>query len=265
MPQNVFPQQVIPEDDRLTVIAVAALACMLQNVLHEGVGHGFASYLQGAHTITLSTVAEDSDVTSRWIDAAGTLVNLAAAAVVYLALRVLRSGPALRLFLILCLAGNLFTGTGYFLFSGVFGFGDWQQVIRGLEPAWLWRLGLVLVGVASYVAAVRLVASEFTEFARGTLPRRIRTLAWLPYVVAGVLAFVAGLRNPAGIFFVFASALPSTLGANAGLWNMPGMVRKDLPGPGVGRIERNWVWIAAGSLAAAWFILILGRGITWHR
>ena len=265
MSQDVLPKHAVSQDDRLTVIAVAALACILQDVLHEGVGHGLASYVLGAHTITLSTVAEDSDITSQWIDAAGTLVNLAAAAGFYLALRVLRGGPTLRLFLVLCLAGNLFTGTGYFLFSGVFGFGDWQQVIRGFEPAWIWRLGLVLVGAASYFAAMRLVASEFTEFARGTSPRRIRTLAWLPYLLAGPLAFVAGLRNPAGIFFVFASALPSTLGANAGLWNMPGMVRKDLPGPGVARIDRSWAWIAAGVLACAVFVLVLGRGVTWRR
>ena len=33
--------------------------------------------------------------------------------------------PAVSLATVIALAGNLFTGTGYFLFSGVFNFGDW--------------------------------------------------------------------------------------------------------------------------------------------
>src|SRR5579863_3649162 len=48
------------------------------------------------------------------------------------------------LFVLLAIAGNLFTGTGYFLFSGVLNFGDWAAVIRGLEPRWMWQLGLVV-------------------------------------------------------------------------------------------------------------------------
>ena len=36
--------------------------------------------------------------------------------------------------------GNLFTGTGYFFFSGVANFGDWAAVIHGLQPYWAWRV-----------------------------------------------------------------------------------------------------------------------------
>jgi hypothetical protein len=44
-------------DDRPTLIAISALACILQDVLHEGLGHGVTAWLSGAHTITISTVA----------------------------------------------------------------------------------------------------------------------------------------------------------------------------------------------------------------
>src|ERR1700730_3552047 len=106
-------------DDFWTVVAVATMACVLQNVLHEGLGHGGVAYLSGAHFITLSTVAEDADIDSRWILAVGTLVNLAAGAVFWMLLRWKRYSPVVRFFLVIAMAGNLFTGTGYFLFSGV--------------------------------------------------------------------------------------------------------------------------------------------------
>jgi len=35
-----------------------------------------------------------------------------------------RHKPAIHYFFVLAMAGNLFTGTGYFLFSGVADFGD---------------------------------------------------------------------------------------------------------------------------------------------
>src|SRR5882724_13192311 len=127
------------KDDRLTVIAIAALACILQDILHEGLGHGVTAWLSGARTITISTVALQSDIGTRWISANGTLVNLLFAGIFWLFLRgARRYQPAMRFFLVLALAGNLFTGTGYFLFSGVFNFGDWAAVIQGLQPHWAW-------------------------------------------------------------------------------------------------------------------------------
>jgi hypothetical protein len=45
------------KDDRLTLIAISALACILQTVLREGLGHGVTAWLSGAHKVTLSTVA----------------------------------------------------------------------------------------------------------------------------------------------------------------------------------------------------------------
>lgn len=58
MSASVFPAK----DDRLTLIAILALACILQDVLHEGLGHGVTAWLSGAHRVTMSTVALDSDI-----------------------------------------------------------------------------------------------------------------------------------------------------------------------------------------------------------
>jgi hypothetical protein len=256
-------------DDNLTVIAISALACILQDILHEGLGHGVTAWLSGARSVTMSTVALQSDIETRWISANGTLVNLVFAAIFWvLLLRAQHYRPATRYFLVLALAGNLFTGTGYFCFSGVFNFGDWAAVIRDLRPHWMWRLGLVLLGVASYYASVLLVRAQLRGFGgHAENPRRFRVLCWTPYFTDGILAGVAGLLNPAGLFYVVASALPSTLGANAGLLSLPSMLRggKTSEEKPVEPIRRSAAWIAVGTIASLLFILMLGGGITWLR
>lgn len=256
------------DDDRPTLIAVAALACILQDVLHEGLGHGVVAWLSGAHRLTISTVALQSDVSTPWISAGGTLVNLVFAAIFWVLLRCLRRRePVTFYFLTMAMAGNLFTGTGYFLFSGVANFGDWAEVIKGLHPHWLWRLGLIAVGASSYYLSMLVVAGSMKEFHdRHDGLRRLRSLCWTPYATDGVLAGLAGLFNPAGLFYVVASALPSTLGANAGLFSLPDLVRWRGGHDGnLAPIRRRTGWIAAAVVSSALFIFVLGRGITWSR
>lgn len=255
------------KDDRLTLIAVSALACILQDVLHEGLGHGVAAWASGAHHLTVSTVALQSDIESRWISAAGTLVNIAFAAIFWLMLRKPHFRSTVRYFLVLAMAGNLFTGFGYFFFSGVANFGDWAAVIHGLQPYWFWRTVLIVIGIISYYAAMLVVRAELKPF-RGTEPisQRIRGLCWTTYLTDGVLAGLGGLLNPLGLFYVVASAVPSTLGANAGLLSLPSMMRR--PGPAVdqaGPISRSLGWIFVGAIASLIFIFVLGRGINRSR
>jgi hypothetical protein len=255
------------KDDRVTLIVISVLACFLQDILHEGLGHGVTAWLSGARTITMSTVALQADIDTRWISANGTLVNLFFAAIFWLLLRrPQRYRPATRYFLVLAMAGNLFTGTGYFFFSGVTNFGDWAAVIRGLRPHWMWQLGLVVVGVASYYASTLAVAVHFKAFQDKEDSRRLRRLCWTPYFTDGILAGLGGLLNPAGLFYVIASALPSTLGANASLLSLPSIMRRWKPSEEpVSPIKRSTAWIAAGAVAALIFIFVLGRGLTWSR
>jgi hypothetical protein len=256
-------------DDRGTVISVSALACILQDVLHEGLGHGVTAWLSGARQVTMSTVALQSDIETRWVSANGTLVNLLFAGIFWLLLlKPQRYSPTTRYFLVLAMAGNLFTGTGYFFFSGVTNFGDWAAVIRGFEPHWMWQLGLVVVGVVTYYASLLLVAAQlkpFQERNRGS--QRLRGLCWTPYFTDGILAGLGGLLNPAGLFYVIASALPSTLGANAGLLSLPSLMGKtnDSSEAQAGPIQRSLAWIFVGAVASLLFVFVLGRGITWSR
>lgn len=266
--KSIVESNAVPDrDDRLTLIAISSLACILQNVLHEGLGHGVTAWLSGAHRVTVSTVAMQSDIDTRWISANGTLVNLVFAGIFWLLLlRPQRYNPATRYFLVLAMADNLFTGTGYFLFSGVFNFGDWAAVIRGLQPHWLWQVGLVMLGAISYFASMLVVGAKLKPFHRKEEgSRRLRTLCWTPYFTDGILAALGGLMNPAGLFYVIASALPSTLGANAGLLSLPGMMRgwKRKEEDQSGSILRSPGWIVAGVVGILLFIFVLGRGLTW--
>jgi hypothetical protein len=169
------------------------------------------------------------------------------------------------------MAGNLFTGTGYFFFSGVTNFGDWAAVIRGLQPHWMWQLGLIVVGLASYYASMLLVAAELKPFQeKNQTSRRLRGLRWTPYFTDGILAGLGGLVNPLGLFYVIASAMPSTLGANAGLLSLPSMMRRMSRMSGseaeqVEPIRRGHAWVVAATIASLLFIFVLGRGITWSR
>jgi hypothetical protein len=260
------------KDDRLTLIAISALGCILQDVLHEGLGHGVTAWLSGAHRVTMSTVALQSDIETRLISAAGTIVNLIFAGIFWLLLlRPQRYRPATRYFLVLAMAGNLFTGTGYFLFSGVFNFGDWAAVIRGLQPHWAWQLGLAVLGLVSYYGAMLAVTAKVAAFQtfqeNDKSSRRLRDLCWTPYFTDGTLAGLAALFSPLGLFYMIASALPSTLGANSGLLSLPGMIRGARPRQEepVGPIRRSAAWIATALVGSLLFISVLGPGITWSR
>ena len=255
------------KDDKLTLIAISVLACVLQDVLHEGLGHGVTAWLSGAHQLAISTVALQSDIETRWISAAGTLVNIVFGALFWIVLRKRDFSPAIRYFLVLAMAGNLFTGFGYFLFSGVANFGDWAAVIRGLNPYWFWRAVLIVGGIVTYYASMLVVRAELKPF-RGAEPtsRRVRGLCWTTYFTDGVLAGLGGCLNPLGLFYVIASALPSTLGANAGLLSLPSMMRRpECAVEQAGPIRRSSALIVAGAIASLIFIFVLGRGISWSR
>ncbi len=159
----------------------------MTNVLHEGVGHGLIALLTGAQSGLLTIVAWSSDFDSRLIEAGGTLVNLAAGALIWMALRSLKNATvSLRYFLFVSCAFNLFTGTGYFLFSGFTNFGDWAMVITGMHPHWRWRMLLVFLGGISYFAAVLVGGIGFVRYVDIPLDQqqRLFRLMWVPYVSA---------------------------------------------------------------------------------
>ena len=144
-----------------TVVAVGVVVYALANLLHEGLGHGGACLVVDCKPTFLSSLNFDGNTVGlsmaalRLIGAGGTLVNIAVGIAALAALPHIRTAPAqLRYFVWLGAIVNLFQGTGYLLFSGVAGIGDWASVIEGLSPTWAWRVGLMVTGGVSYFATM---------------------------------------------------------------------------------------------------------------
>jgi hypothetical protein len=257
------------KDDTLTIIAISIVALMLSTMLHEGLGHGAVALLTGTTSGTLSTVAWSSASDSRLVAAGGTIVNLIAGFFFWLALRASHNASLqTRFFLWSAVAFDLFTGTGYFFFSGVTNFGDWRLVIAGLHPYWLWRVLLIAVGMAAYYVAMRVVGTSLVRFLGVPLSdiRRFRLLTWTPYFSAIAIEVIAGLRNPLGLPLIFESALPATAGANCALLFLIHYVPKSAaPGSSSQALTRSYPWIILSATLALVFILVLGPGVQIRR
>jgi hypothetical protein len=263
-------KEAIPtSDDALTICALSIVAGIVTNILHEGVGHGITALLTGAESGVLTTVAWSSAFDSRLVEAGGTLANLAAALIFWIALRRTENASMpTRYFLLISCAFNLFTGTGYFFFSGVTDFGDWAAVISGLHPHWLWRIQLVLLGAFSYYAAVLVAGTGLVCYVG--VPRgqqvRLRKLTMVPYFSAILLATVAGLLNPLGMQLLWQSALPATVGGQSGLlWLQYYIPRGTEPKRTPGQLARSYVWIGLAAVLGVVYVVVLGRGVTLHR
>lgn len=261
-----------PENDRATLAAIGVVAYALANLLHEGVGHGGACLLMGGHPRLLTSLHFDGDESGlssgalRFLAAGGTLTNLAASAVAFLALRLgRRLPPHTRYFLWLLATINLLQGTGYLLFSGVGGIGDWAAVVRGWGPAGLWRVLLAVAGGVAYWFAVRFSLRQLGPFLGPTeRARRALPLLVVPYIAGALLYCLSGLFNPEGPALILVSGAAASLGGTSGLaWGasllrggaIPASPEEPLPLP------RHWDWIAVASALAAFFVSILGPGI----
>jgi hypothetical protein len=253
------------KDDALTMIAISVIAAIISNFVHEGLGHGLTALLTGAKSGVLTTVAWSSAFDSRLVEAGGTLANLVAALVFWLALRNRKSASTpLRYFLLIGCAFNLFSGTGYFLFSGLTNFGDWAVVIAGMHPHWLWRVLLVLGGAAAYIAAVLVIGIGLVRYVGIPPPQqgRLRKLTIVPYLSAILLASVAGLLNPLGIQLLWQSALPATAGGQSGLlWLQYYIPRRTEPQRTPYALSRSYRWIVVAAILAIVYVVVLGRGV----
>src|SRR6202046_2847139 len=249
-------------DDVLTVCAISLLSGMLGDVLHEGLGHGALALITGAQSGVLTTVAWSSAFDSKLVAAGGTLANLAAGIVFWIAVRsAKRASVQLRFFLLTSAAFNLLAGTGYFFFSGVTNFGDWAVVIADLPAHWLWRTLFIVIGMAAYYVSVLVVGIGLVRYVGvpRAEQRRLRRLTFIPYFSAALLLAARGLLTPIGIQLVGQSALPGAAGAHSGLlWLRYYIPRKTIPERGSEGIGRNYVWIIVVAIFLLVFLFVVG-------
>jgi len=253
--------------DVATIIAISIVAFAIANLLHEGAGHGGACVLTGGHAKVLSSVHFECDRDSRFIAAAGTLVNFITGFLCWLGRRFIkRASGNLQYFLWLLMTINLLQGAGYFLFSGVGNFGDWAYVIHGLQPAWLWRAGLIVLGVVSYTLVMWLALLELRPFLGETDWKGggAKDLTIIPYIAGGILYTVAGMFNPVGVILVGLSAAAASFGGTSGMaWMTQYLGSRFVP-----RIpndpltvQRSRGWIIAALITVTIFVGVLGPGV----
>jgi hypothetical protein len=179
-----------------------------------------------------------------------------------------RGSDRLRYFLWLSMTINLLQGTGYFLYSGVAGIGDWAAVIDGLKPGWAWRLGLIVTGAVAYLLAVWIVLLEMRPLVGSDRTDRVHNavkLTVFPYLAGGILSCIAGLLNPVGMLLVAISAAAASFGGTSGLAWMAQMYQGNWIRAGQTAspvsIGRSIVWVAGGAILAALYVVILGPGL----
>ncbi len=246
------------EHSKTTIISMAVLASAAATLLHEGVGHGLTAWLRGCIPTELTSNHLSSMRPDRWVEAGGTLVNLFAGAI---ALWVSRAGGAsanLRYFFWILAALNLLPGAGYFLFSGIFGFGDWQEVIRGLPHQGTLRVIMTIFGAALYVSVVRLLAVAVRPFC----PRRpaYNIVGRLPYYAACLFSCAAGVFDPLGLKLFLVSTAPAAFGGSSGLMWADSLLPAK-PAERTLLVSRGPAWWIAAAVLGLSYIVILGRGI----
>jgi hypothetical protein len=259
------------QPDLLTIAAIAVVASVIANVIHEGLGHGGMCAATGGQPLVLSTVHFECSVDNRLVAAGGTLANLIFGALFWAAARAVKQSASWRFFFWLLMTFNLLDAGGYFLFSGIGNFGDWAAVVAGWQPAWAWRMGLIVLGVVTYFFwFVPLCLRDLRPFLGRDAQIRVRCarrLMLASYFTAGILSCVAGALNPVGPLLILVSAAASSFGGHSGLawmWTLlqgPRVPSSELQLAEIGR-SRGWM-VAAVILAVA-FIAGLGPGVKFH-
>jgi len=246
---------------KATIISMAIVTVGITTLLHEGAGHGVTSWLRGGVPIELTSNHLSSLHEDRWIAAGGTLVNLVAGTLALLITHAAGNRVLLRYFFWLLAAHNLFTGAGYFMFSGVFGFGDWEQVIAGLPNQALLRNAMAIAGLVLYVLFARLLAIAVRPFC--ATRASYNAVGRLPYLAGCLFNCTAGAFDPLGIKLLLVSTIPAAFGGSSGMLWLDGFIPRPLPERSlVIRRAPAW-WIFAVMFGVA-YVVILGRGIEFR-
>lgn len=211
----------VPEDhpsapDRLTLISISALSYMAAVGLHEHLGYTAACLLLGSHPFEVGAFhvncdyAGMSELSTRWVSAAGPLVSLIFGTLSFLVLR-WRPPRSITAYYSVGLLGSIgwMSATGYLLFSGISGMGDFGTGRDGLfyqvSPEWLWQALLILVGIIRYSLIVSLAIREIDHRIGGAGKARIRfarQLVLTSYLTGPLVSIVTGLLNPHGLMIV---------------------------------------------------------------
>lgn len=249
----------MPEtNDKLTIASMAVVGEALAPLVHEGLGHGVVAWLRGAGPLELTSNHLSTLRADRCVEAAGTIANLVVGTAALLLSRRLGSRANARYFLWLFAALNLLPAAGYFLFSGVFGVGDWHAIIAGLRYEVILRIAMSVLGLVLTVLVVKQLAKAVRPF----VPERrtYNVVGKLPYLVSCLFYCAAGLLDPLGLKLLFLSTIPAAFGGLSGLVWADSFIPSGSAEPTL-VVRRAPAWWIAAILVGGAFIAILGPGI----
>ena len=257
--------------DRLTLVAISALAYVVAVALHEHLGHATACALLGSHPTEMGAFyieCDDSKLTRvaiRLVAIAGPLVSLAIGILCVPFARRLAS-PAAFYFIWLLGTLGLMDAAGYPLFSGVSGLGDLgtttDGALRGVTPEWAWRAVEAAAGLIAYIGVVRYAARALEPRLSGVGVTRIRparlTMLW-SYFTGAAVYLAIGILNPYGLVIVITSALASSMGGTSGLLWMTRVLKREpsAHGPGI-YFGRSWTWIILAAAITLGYAVVFG-------
>ncbi len=249
-----MPQQ----HSKATIISMAVVATGLAVFLHEALGHGVTAWLRGDIPTELTSNHLSAMRADKWVDAAGTFVNFVVGAIALTLAQIGGPRPNFRYFTWILAAHNLFAGAGYFLYSGIFGFGDWYQIIRDLPHQAAWRITMAVFGLALYVMVAKLLAIEIRPFC--SQPGTYNVVGRLPYLAGCLFSTLAGLFDPLGFRLLLVSTLPAAFGGTSGLLWLDSLMPR-IPVEHELVVRRSPAWWIFATLFAVAYIAFLGRGI----
>jgi len=264
--------------DTLTLVAIAALAYVIEVAVHEHVGHGSACLIMGSHLKELGafySACDDGALSSmgmRVVASAGPAASLLLGIVAFLVLRrvpVSRSLPYYFTWLLGSL--GLMSAAGYPVFSGMSGLGDLGMTrdgaLFGAAPEVLWRIGLTIVGYFGYMYVVKIMCRAIAPCAGApALPHlaAARRATLLSYVAGAVVYLAIGAFNPLGWTIILASVLPSSMGGTSGLLWMWPIYRRSITTRGDGEgihFDRNWTWTGVSIAVIVIYAIFFGPSL----
>lgn len=240
-------------DDMLSVGAAGLLAYLSADVAHHGLGHPAGCLLMGGRVTRIAATVVECTDTGIVVDLAGPLANLLLGLAALVFARRAQT-DIIRLLLLLAAAVNLFWLGGQVAYSAATATDDWNQLILVLGGSDAVRITLALIGVAIYLAMVRVFDHAFACFARplGRLPRLLG-IAYAAMVMTALLTALfdvtekgalyraaAQILLPSGLLFLRAPTVPTVAVF----------------------IDRNVAAISAAALGLLASIVLLGRGLS---
>jgi hypothetical protein len=258
-----------PRVDAWTLLGLALLLLPLLTMAHELLGHALVCVASGHHPSELGAYYVECPGTGPWsrrlVAMAGTSMDVVITLLACVAWHYLeRPLPKLVAWIVFTVKGMV--AAGYWMFSGVSNLGDWGPAAGGgigpLPWPWLWRVLIFAIGLCVYIVVVkRAIRMMFAMLGGGEQARRTqRQVAMTIYLVGGVSALLVSLFNPLGIVITLMSAVASSFGGTAGLFNVAYSRHCELP-PRDFFIARHYAVLVAGVLVTLSFAVVLGPTI----